>query len=87
MKYEYTLSGPARRYLVRLDLPTQVRFRNRLRQLCTDPFDRQHSKPLTNSHLRVSRVGSWRILYEVREPELLIYIEEIGPRGQVYRRL
>ena len=31
------------------------------------------------------RVGDWRVIYEIREDELVILILKIGPRGGVYR--
>lgn len=33
------------------------------------------------------RVGDWRILYEVREREVVVLVVRIGPRGEVYERL
>lgn len=33
------------------------------------------------------RVGDWRILYEVREREVIVLVLRIGPRGEVYERL
>lgn len=33
------------------------------------------------------RVGDWRILYEVREQEVVVLVVRIGPRGEVYERM
>jgi mRNA interferase RelE/StbE len=33
------------------------------------------------------RVGDWRILYELREREVVVLVVRIGPRGEVYERL
>jgi mRNA interferase RelE/StbE len=33
------------------------------------------------------RVGDWRILYEVREQEVVVLVVRIGPRGEVYERV
>lgn len=33
------------------------------------------------------RVGDWRILYELREAEVVVLVLRIGPRGDVYERL
>jgi len=86
--YTIQLLHDAERYLERLDRRTQSRIAARLLQLTVDPFDPGYSKQLTNfDRLRVSRVGGWRIIYSVEGDHLLVLVEEIGPRGQVYRRL
>ncbi len=33
------------------------------------------------------RVGDWRVLYEVREREVMVLVVRVGPRGEVYERL
>jgi mRNA-degrading endonuclease RelE of RelBE toxin-antitoxin system len=44
-------------------------------------------KALTGQHgwLRI-RVGDYRIVYEVRDSELVVLVADIGHRGQVYER-
>lgn len=32
------------------------------------------------------RIGDWRALYVVNEAEATVDVEDIAPRGQVYRR-
>ncbi len=59
----------------------------RFELLCSDPFNSSYSKRLQGSELRSSRVGELRIVYAVYEDEILVFIERIGPRGQVYRGL
>ena len=86
MSYRYALSPRADRYFARLDRPTQRRVADRLDELVADPFDPTISKRLQNrAGLRSARVGGLRILYQVQENDDLIRIEDIGPRGQIYR--
>ena len=33
------------------------------------------------------RVGDWRILYDIREQEVVVLVVRIGPRGEVYERM
>ena len=88
MIYELRLAGPARRYLDRLDLKTQDRFERKFQQIAADPFDLQHSKPLSGAGSRRSaRVGGWRIIFTVYRESQVVLVDEIGPRGQIYRRL
>ena len=31
------------------------------------------------------RVGNWRIVYAIREAQILIWVVDLGPRGDIYR--
>jgi mRNA interferase RelE/StbE len=33
------------------------------------------------------QVGDWRIIYEVREREVVVLVARVGPHGEVYERL
>jgi len=88
MNYRLRLAGPARRYLDRLEPRVQDRFERKFLLLAADPFDLRHSKPLTSAGIRRSaRVGGWRIVFTVNRDAHDILVDEIGPRGQIYRRL
>ena len=69
-----------------MDRTGQERVGMMLRLLCEDPF-REGTKKLKGLPMRSARVGDWRIVYEVFAAESLIQVDDIGPRGQVYRRL
>lgn len=87
MTYTHRFSRPAASYLRRLDGQTQRRVAEAVRALCSDPW-RRGTKPLTGyPHLRAVRVGGWRIVYSVDETGMLVLIDAIAPRGEVYRRL
>ena len=71
-----------------MDSNARRRLDERLDQIVRDPFDPRFSKPLTGiGGARSSRVGGLRIIYFVRQAELLVLVQEIGARGQVYRKL
>jgi len=87
MRYEIRLSSRAQRELSRLDRPTQQRMKRRLNQLAEDPFDPRLSKELVNQGgLRSSRIGGWRIIFEILEKEIVLVLL-IERRGQVYQRI
>lgn len=87
MNYRVELSPAARAYLRRLDRTTQQRIDGRIHQLSEDPYGLQ-SKPLAGlPGLRSSRVGRWRIIFEVDEGASMVNVIRIGSRGQVYRGL
>lgn len=86
MRYEIELTRAASSYLRRLDKLTRNRISRRLDELCDDP--RAHSKSLTAvGGIQSSRVGDYRILFEIHEGRLVVLVLAIGPRGQVYREL
>ena len=88
MKYEIRLSHRAQRDLDRLDKPTQKRVMRRLEQLADDPYDPRLSAPLSGvGNLRKSRVGAWRIIYQVSEEPKIVFVVMIERRGQVYKRI
>jgi mRNA interferase RelE/StbE len=88
MRYEIRLSHRAERDLDRLDKPTQKRIVRRLEQLAEDPYDPRLSAPLSGvGNLRKSRVGAWRIIYEVSEEAKIVFVVMIERRGQVYKRI
>ena len=88
MKYQVRLSSRAQRDFGRLDKPTQRRVVRRLEELAEDPFDPRISAPLTGvGNLRKSRLGGWRIIYEVLDETRVVLVAMIERRGQVYKRI
>ncbi|HEY4670015.1 MAG TPA: type II toxin-antitoxin system RelE/ParE family toxin [Tepidiformaceae bacterium] len=87
MTYSLRFTNLAERYLGRCDRETRARIALKLRHLAEDPLNPAQSKLLTNMRgLRSARVGSIRILFMVLEEEEVLLVEDIGPRGQIYRR-
>ena len=85
--YEVVLSRQAVRYLHRLDRSAQQRILVRLEQLAQEPFGAL-TKPLTNAAgLWSTRIGTWRIVYRVNDDEQLVLVSDIGPHGEIYRRV
>jgi mRNA interferase RelE/StbE len=87
MTFEVRLSRNAENYLRRLGRADQARIVRRLEQIAADPAG-PSSKPLRNAgEYRSARVGDWRIILTIDEAAQTIDVADIGPRGQVYRRL
>ncbi len=88
MTYEVRLSNRAQRDLDRLDKPTQKRIIRRLEQLAEDPYDPRLSGSLEGYEgMRKSRVGRWRIIYQVMQDQKVLFVLMIETRGQVYKRI
>lgn len=85
MTYRLEFSRRAESYLSKLDKTVQERFSGALRALAEDPFG-AGTKRLHGIDGRSLRVGGWRVRYLVDTMNLVLNIESIAPRGQVYRR-
>jgi mRNA interferase RelE/StbE len=79
------LTDAARKYLESLDRSTAKRIVEKIHGLAKDPYNFRLSKPLRSSNKRTARVGGYRILFVVEADILLV--SDIGPRGQVYRKV
>jgi mRNA-degrading endonuclease RelE of RelBE toxin-antitoxin system len=77
-------ASDAAKYFQNLDKPTQKRIKDKVAELAKDPFDIRTSKPLRDSSKRSARIGSYRILFVVKDKILLV--SDIGRRGQIYRK-
>jgi mRNA interferase RelE/StbE len=88
VRYAVELSHRAAKTLQRLDQTTKKRLQARVDELALDPLSSNLSKPLIMvAGQRYSRVGDWRIIYEVEEFSAKMYIVTIQPRGKAYRNL
>ncbi len=79
------ISATPAKYLRSLDKPTRKRIEDKLLQIAQDPYDLRLSYPLTSNDKRSTRVGSYRVLFELSADSLLV--SHVAPRGQVYRKL
>jgi mRNA-degrading endonuclease RelE of RelBE toxin-antitoxin system len=53
--------------------------------IAKDPYDLHLSYPLTATDKRSTRVGKFRVLFQVDSETLTV--SDVGPRGQIYRKL
>ena len=84
--YELRFRPAALRELRKLDSQVARRIKGATEALRTEPRP-PGVKALTGQHgwLRI-RVGDYRIVYEVRDSELVVLVTQIGHRSQVYDR-
>ena len=84
--YRVTLSPAAARELKKLAPDSRRRIQAVIELLAGDPRP-PAAKPLVGGagEWRV-RTGDYRILYEIRDQELLILVLRVGHRRDVYRR-
>ncbi|MEO8541045.1 MAG: type II toxin-antitoxin system RelE/ParE family toxin [bacterium] len=86
MRYDYEFSSDAARYLRRLETRRQIQISQLLDQLRTNPLDPLISRPLSGKWEGAgrSRIGNLRLIYEVIDERLLVYVIRLGPRGDIY---
>ena len=82
---EIVLTKNAAKSLDALDVPTRKRIKDKIEAVAADPLNPRNSYPLQGTDKRSARVGSYRILLLIQEPNLLVV--DIESRGQVYRRI
>lgn len=72
-------------YIRGLDFAIQRRILGRLARIAGDPYG-AHTKLLTNGRgRRCGREGGSRIVFRADDAERILQVDDIGPRGQVYR--
>ena len=72
--------------LARLPRDVRQRLSKAIDDLETNPHP-PSSERLTGYDLYRLRVGDWRIIYQIKNDQLLVLVLEIGTRGGVYRSL
>jgi mRNA interferase RelE/StbE len=88
MSYAIRVSRRADKAFERLDRSIAPRIRDRIDQLVLNPYDSRLSHELeTVKGQRYTRVGDWRIIYEVRENDRIMFIVTIQHRSKIYRDL
>ena len=88
MSFEIRLETAVVKTLDRVDRTTEKRLRDRIDDVAADPFNPRLSERLTGKgELRKSRVGGWRIVFEVNLDERWIAVVALERRGQAYKRL
>jgi mRNA-degrading endonuclease RelE of RelBE toxin-antitoxin system len=88
MSYALRIDKQAAKTLKFLDQPTSRRLLARFEELAENPFDPRQSNPLEmEPSIRRSRVGNWRIFFEVNDDARTIAIVAIKPRSRAYRKL
>jgi mRNA-degrading endonuclease RelE of RelBE toxin-antitoxin system len=82
---QIVLTKSAAKSLQALDATTRRRIKEKIESVAADPFNPINSYPLQGTDKRSARVGGYRILLLIQEPNLLVV--DIESRGQAYKRL
>ena len=88
MSYKVEFSRQGEKDLRRLDKVILGRLRTRIDELAQDPFNPRISRQMeTDPNRRYSRVGDWRIVFQVIEEQRVIEVSIIQHRSRVYKEL
>ena len=83
MRYKIKYEKDCLKYLKKSDRNTQVRIINAINQLPLGDVKKLQG----NTEDYRLRVGSYRIIFNKDDENLIISIIEIAPRGEVYKRI
>ena len=83
--YELILSEEAKSQLSNLDKHTRERIGSALERIKIRPHD--FVKMLYNNKYYRARVDNFRIILDINDTQLIIYVIEIGRRDEIYKNL
>ena len=84
MAYKVILRDEARRAYRRLDRAVQKQVQRTIDRLADNPRPTQATQLVGDPHTWRVSSGDWRILYEIRDGELLVLVLNIGHRCKAY---
>lgn len=82
--YQVELSKDTVKFLKKLDKKTLYRMQGVIELLSQNPRPPKSKKLINKNYWRV-RVGDYRILYEIRDKNLIIIVIKIASRSDVYK--
>jgi mRNA interferase RelE/StbE len=87
MSYKILFSKQAEKTFLSLDRSIQRRVADTISDLGETPHPPGSVKLEGEDDLYRMRVGDWRIVYTVKNRELIVLVLRIGHRGDIYRKL
>ena len=83
--HEISISKKAIKALEKLDKPDKRRVMAGIDALATNPRPQQ-ATPLVNRGAQWRlRIGNYRVIYEIKDNDLLILVIDLGHRSQIYK--
>ena len=84
MKYKVEITRKAQKALAKIPQSDFKRVTDAIRKLAQDPRP-PGCKQLTGRNAWRIRAGDYRVLYEVRDAQLVVIVVRVGHRRDVYR--
>jgi len=87
LKYRVEFSSNSKKQLKKYDKNTIKRIIGSIESLTEFPYKHPHSERMKGyeGNIYRLRVGDFRIIYEIFDDKVLIFIIKIGSRGDIYK--
>ena len=85
MAYEVKFSKKAEKAYKKLPGDIRQRIDQKINYLRATPRGHDTKKLVGQENVYRTRVGSYRIVYEIEDNKLLVWILDVGPRGSIYQ--
>ena len=85
MAYEVNFSKKAEKAYKKLPGDIKQRIDQNINYLRATPRGHDTEKLVGQENVYRARVGSYRIVYEIEDNKLLVWILDVGPRGSIYQ--
>jgi mRNA interferase RelE/StbE len=85
-KYKVEFRPSAKKALDKLDVAVRAPLLERIATLRDNPRPRGVEKMKEEENLYRVRLGLFRIVYSIRDKELLVLVVKVGPRKDVYKK-
>lgn len=87
MSYKLQVLPSVEKQLKRLPKQIAKNMRQRIRDLAADPRPMDAKKLKGRTHFYRIRVSAWRVIYEIRDHQLVVIVVQAGHRREIYRRM
>jgi mRNA interferase RelE/StbE len=84
LKYDLKIQKNAQKSLSKISKPFQTKIIDKIYALSNDPY--YNAKKLTGREAYRIRIGNYRVIYEIKNSELVILVVHIGHRKDIYSR-
>jgi mRNA interferase RelE/StbE len=85
MTYKIKIKETALKVLRKAEKKTSARVWTAISKLANEPRPAGSKKMVGPDDLWRIRVGDWRVIYQIRDHELIVLVARIGQRKEVYR--
>ena len=86
MVYKVQIKKKAIKYLCTLRKKDAERIFSAIENLALDPRPSGHKKLSGEENAYRIRIGSYRVIYEIEDEALMVYVVKAGARGDVYKK-
>lgn len=85
MKYKIDIKASALKSLQKIDGDFRKKIRDKIRSLSVDPYAHGSLKLKGNDIVYRMRVGKYRVVYEIHDEKVWVYVINIDHRKDVYK--